>query len=463
MLLRYLFNRGIKLDAPIMGQDNVAVWNQIGRTGSFKGHSAGPFELTTKELAEMVRNFRDGGEEIPIVLGHPDDEQPAYGWIHDLELRGEELWALTEWSEEIVPLIRSGKFRGCSMVFSTDSIDRETAKPIGAELYELGVTNRPFLSDMQPLAASRRPARRRPALLKPSTHRELRLKMNIDKKKIMEALDELPKDAGPEQFHMALEAALLTQAALEKPEKSEVPEMPAEPTATEASVELASAPEAIKAAESESIGAPEDAGAAAKDQIVGALEKALGMDMAGILAFVQDNGDKLAALAKSEPPSGTPADDNAEKAASRADLESIKLSALEARLEAANATVAQYHERIAAYEKIEQAHADAALIGLVDHAVESGHILPTHRETFIKLGRLDRSELERELERFKAAPAVITRKLVNPKPVGESAVLDAQDDTERDIIRLLSHSPESVRKDAIARHRGRTKKISDRV
>jgi phage I-like protein len=442
---RRLFTLGIKLAAPVMGPDSTRSWVQIARTGEFKGHQSGPFELTKKELSEMVRNFDRDGEPVPIVLGHPDTETPAYGWIHDLELRGDELWALAEWHEDIVPLIRDGRFRGCSMVFSTESVDRESGEGIGAELFELGITNRPFLNGMAPLTASRR--------LLGFQRKDLRL-MNIDRKKIMEALDELPKDASVEQFHMALEAALLAQAAQEKSEAE--PEAPAEqlgePPMPVPEYPLSDA-SVVKAAETESTAAPDDAGAAAKDQIVGALEKALGTDMAGVLAFVQDNADKLASLAKEEPKSGTPADDQAQKAASH-DIEAVKLSALHARLEIAERNVSEYQARLAAFEAKEKELADGELVGLVDHAVEKGHILPAHRETFIKLGRLDRQALDSELEKFKAAPAVITRKLVNARAV-ETTEFEAQDDAERDIMRLLAHSTPALRKLAIEKYRAK--------
>lgn len=142
------------------------VWIQVAKVGTFRGHPAGPFELTPAIFDEIVRNF-DATENrrIPIDFEHasesepaegsiPTEGAPAQGWILRLENRGAAgLWGLVEWLEPARTYIRQKKYRYFSPAIRFGAKDRVTAKPIGARMTSGGLTNKPFLDGMVPLAA----------------------------------------------------------------------------------------------------------------------------------------------------------------------------------------------------------------------------------------------------------------------------------------------------------------------
>jgi hypothetical protein len=154
------------LATPIMGT-NPADWKwiQIAQVGTFKGHSAGDFELNPDVFNQIVRNFRDRGLPVAWDLEHASEQDPtsgsipvtgapAVGWIHDLDNRGQRgLWALVEWGPKAKDYIRNGEYRYCSPALRFNAKDPKTGQPIGVRLTSVAMTNAPFLDSMQPLAA----------------------------------------------------------------------------------------------------------------------------------------------------------------------------------------------------------------------------------------------------------------------------------------------------------------------
>lgn len=139
-------------------------WIQLAKSGSYAGHPSGPFELTTRVFAEIIGNFRAQANPVPIDFEHASEQDPtrgdipsrgapATGWIHDLEIRGSDLWAFVEWLEPAKSQIRAGQYRYISPALRFGSKDRVTGRVIGPKITSAGLTNTPFLDGMQPLAA----------------------------------------------------------------------------------------------------------------------------------------------------------------------------------------------------------------------------------------------------------------------------------------------------------------------
>lgn len=419
------------------------VWQEVAKCGEWHGHAAGSFELTTDVLDGFIATFAAQKNPIPFTYEHPDyapDGSPikAAGWVHKLERRGDSLWALVTWTEAAAAMIKSGEYQFCSIVFSPEAADRATGET-RPELFEIGMVNRPFIDGLQPLAASR---------VASTARRERKLSMKFDMKKIIEAMGELPKDASAEQLHKALEAAILAQEAMEKPAAEEpAPEAPeAEDPAEMSQPAKLGAVEVAAADPTPADTVPEDKAADAASQVLGALEKALGMDAAGVLAFVTENADKLAALAGEQPQSGTPAD--------QAAMSDVRLSAAVARAEAVESKLAALEAELATFRAEAEKAAAAELEASVDGAIKAGHILPAHRETFVKLGRLNRAELDAELVRLSRAPQVPQGRVVARQPAGATgAGIVANDEGEAAIIRQLTGSPASTVKRALDNYR----------
>lgn len=145
---------------------NVPVWNQIAKLGQWAGHASGPFKITSKEVAEMVANFKaTKNQRIPIDFEHaseqdptlgtiPTDGAPAQGWIIDLQDRGAAgLWGLVEWLEPARTYVREGKYKFFSPAIRFNSRDRVTGADVGARLTSGALTNNPFLDGMAQMAA----------------------------------------------------------------------------------------------------------------------------------------------------------------------------------------------------------------------------------------------------------------------------------------------------------------------
>lgn len=165
----------VEIDVTALGAADAEkpplVWNQLAKTGQFRGHPSGPFELTPQIFAEIVANFRaTQNQRIPIDFEHaseqdptqgtiPTEGAPAQGWILDLDNRGAAgLWGLVEWLEPARTYVREKKYRFFSPAIRFGAKDRVTGQPIGARMTSGALTNNPFLDGMAPLAASDRVA-----------------------------------------------------------------------------------------------------------------------------------------------------------------------------------------------------------------------------------------------------------------------------------------------------------------
>jgi len=160
---------GCELAALLRDAPPAPVWNQLTKLGAWRGHPAGPFEITRATNAEIVRNFRaTANQRIPVDFEHaseadgssgaiPAEGAPAQGWIVDLDDRGAAgLWGLIEWLEPARTYILQGKYKFFSPAIRFGSKDRETGRTIGARMTSGACTNIPFLDGLMPLAAADR-------------------------------------------------------------------------------------------------------------------------------------------------------------------------------------------------------------------------------------------------------------------------------------------------------------------
>ena len=76
-----LFALAQTTDANTLDEVKIAV------VGSWKGHSAGPFELTLQDLEEIKTNFDNSTIDIVSDFEHAslwNEKAPATGWVKDL-------------------------------------------------------------------------------------------------------------------------------------------------------------------------------------------------------------------------------------------------------------------------------------------------------------------------------------------------------------------------------------------
>ena len=100
---------------------------------------------------EKVRGYPDG--MIPVDYFHEGDRLAA-GWIRALSIEadGTELWADVKWTPTGEQTIKNGELRYLSIEYSPNYLDPESNKEFGPTIFGAGLTNRPAVKGMAPVA-----------------------------------------------------------------------------------------------------------------------------------------------------------------------------------------------------------------------------------------------------------------------------------------------------------------------
>jgi phage I-like protein len=110
-----------------------------------------PFEVTPESLADMVKAFGERGTDLVIDYEHQSlkgEQAPAAGWIKDLEVREDGLWAQVEWTGKAEEYLKRREYRYFSPVLR---IDPDSRRP--QELMNVALTNVPAIQGLSPLVA----------------------------------------------------------------------------------------------------------------------------------------------------------------------------------------------------------------------------------------------------------------------------------------------------------------------
>lgn len=97
------------------------MWIPIFKAGTHRSMEGVERQFTEADLDQMVTTYNDQPEDqkrkSPHVLGHPDVDSPAYGWVEELKREGNTLLAWTDdFVEEFKESVNKGlyKFRSAS-------------------------------------------------------------------------------------------------------------------------------------------------------------------------------------------------------------------------------------------------------------------------------------------------------------------------------------------------------------
>ncbi|OWY40054.1 hypothetical protein CEK28_04785 [Xenophilus sp. AP218F] len=168
-------------------------WVTITREGSFTDPRYGRFEITRDMLLAMVRNFEAGvvGTDIFLDVDHkPGDGAAAK--ILRLAVEGGRLRALVEWTDFGREAVKARGFRYLSAEFSENWQDNEQGRLHGPVLLGAGLTVRPVIKRLDPVALSCDSGADIPVLLHPELARtllsEAKTTMNKHLKALLEAL-----------------------------------------------------------------------------------------------------------------------------------------------------------------------------------------------------------------------------------------------------------------------------------
>ncbi len=75
---------------------------------------------TPAELSEAAQKYNPETDEVPVVIGHPSIDAPAYGWVKKLESEGEYLFADLDLTDEFAELVERGFFKKRSISINDD-------------------------------------------------------------------------------------------------------------------------------------------------------------------------------------------------------------------------------------------------------------------------------------------------------------------------------------------------------
>lgn len=96
-------------------------WIEVLRTGEHTASSGRKVSITPETLTALVANYDPAYFEAPLVVGHPKDNAPAYGWVESLKAEGGRLFAkFKQVHDGFREAVRSGAFKNRSVAFYND-------------------------------------------------------------------------------------------------------------------------------------------------------------------------------------------------------------------------------------------------------------------------------------------------------------------------------------------------------
>ncbi len=92
-------------------------WIEVFRAGDYGERGA----WTPEDLDRLAASYNPRLHAAPVVLGHPANDAPAYGWVRALRRAGDSLWAqLEKIDPALEALLRAGRFRQRSVALYTN-------------------------------------------------------------------------------------------------------------------------------------------------------------------------------------------------------------------------------------------------------------------------------------------------------------------------------------------------------
>lgn len=176
----------------------------LAKVGEWKGHYMGTFKLELKDLEEIKKNFDSHELDALIDLDHATyfyGTGEAYGWIKELEVKDDALYASkVEWLEHGKELLQSKKYKYISPVLEPNSVDPKSGNNIGWTLHSAAITNRPFLEDLGEVIANNKSNKGDDSMEKTAEELE------AENKKLQEENDKLKNEKIEEKVNVAIAA-----------------------------------------------------------------------------------------------------------------------------------------------------------------------------------------------------------------------------------------------------------------
>jgi hypothetical protein len=93
---------------------------EIFRAGQHTASNGVTLSYSGQELNQILNSYNPGQHEAPVVVGHPKDNGPAFGWVKGLRVQGDKLLAkLHQCNSDFVDLVRDKAYKKVSASFYT--------------------------------------------------------------------------------------------------------------------------------------------------------------------------------------------------------------------------------------------------------------------------------------------------------------------------------------------------------
>jgi hypothetical protein len=96
-------------------------WFEIFSVGQWTDSAGNKGDWTDNDLKEIAQSYNPETYDAPIVVGHPDTDSPAYGWIEALKVDGDKLLAKPkQLVDEFKEWVRRGLYKKISISLFPD-------------------------------------------------------------------------------------------------------------------------------------------------------------------------------------------------------------------------------------------------------------------------------------------------------------------------------------------------------
>jgi hypothetical protein len=105
----------------VQKEGQVKQWMEVFRAGKHVSSSGSERDWSVDDLVRMAEAYDPRLHQAPIVVGHPKDNDPAYGWIKALRVDGDTLLALPDQvAPEFAELVKAGRYKKRSISLYPD-------------------------------------------------------------------------------------------------------------------------------------------------------------------------------------------------------------------------------------------------------------------------------------------------------------------------------------------------------
>jgi hypothetical protein len=87
------------------------MWVEIFKSGLHTDSSGNTKLWDESDLDSIAAKYDPQQHEAPVVIGHPKDNSPAYGWVEALQRQGQSLWAKLRLIPEFVEMVKKGLYK----------------------------------------------------------------------------------------------------------------------------------------------------------------------------------------------------------------------------------------------------------------------------------------------------------------------------------------------------------------